>query len=319
MVERADVYFRVLVPRFGGFNAEEYENQVIEERTSETDATSDSKQADNDTNVVDHDEEDDDSIDWEEGDFGVSDSDNFNEKDDFHTDKPNDHQAAVEQTMDIMGRGGALLEGKLAVQFGGKSMDATEATPTRAKTDTPADADHAAAPTSQPADAHTEARRKIQTMVQKISTPRLPRLNRWIHALSHADGMKERVVIDPATAAIPGNEGPTSLVLLSEEKRAMRGQMLQRMMKVRGEMEGVLRSAAKLGIRPEGDEKKKVGEGSTGGALENGVGECTVKESGRENMAGMKRSWMPGHENLAVVSRKKKPKTSRFKVIYRKK
>mmetsp|Transcript_31948 Transcript_31948/g.69005 ORF Transcript_31948/g.69005 Transcript_31948/m.69005 type:complete len:599 (-) Transcript_31948:2146-3942(-) len=317
MVERADVYFRILVPRFGGFNTDRFGmNQTNEKR----EATGEAER--NTIDVYqggDEDEGDDDSIDWEEGDTGVSDSENFNESthnitSDFHSDEPNSHQAAVEQTMDIMGRAGGLLDGNLAVQLGGKSME-MEATPPRAKTETLVDL----ATTSQPADAQADARTKLQNMVRKFYAQRLPCLSRWIHALSHADGMEERAVIDPAMAGSPGNEGPVSLVLLSEEKRFMRSQVLQQLIKVRGEVQGVLRSASTLGISPDGAENKKDDNGSAGGAHGHAEREAPVKNGTGHAANDMKRPWMPGMDTLTVASTRKRPKTSRFKVIYRKK
>ena len=152
--------------------------------------------------------------------------------------------------------------------------------------------------------AHVEeviSRRKLQNLVGKVSR-RLPRLNRWISALSHADRMEERTVVDPITS-----RSLVSLGLLSEGKRAARFKLLQRMMKVRGEIEGVLRSSTKLGISLEesGTNTRALGkEGDT--ARVNGVGHFTV--------TGVKR----GSDTLTVLNKTKKSKTSRFNVIYRK-
>ncbi|KAL7532890.1 hypothetical protein ACHAXR_009354 [Thalassiosira sp. AJA248-18] len=344
MVERADQYFRVLVPRYGGFNAEPtdtHDSQISGKDSAGNDDSGDSKPTDescgldpynkNDADYDDgEDDEDDDSIDWEEGEVVLSDSDHCNENShdtssDFHSDKPNnhsssfDHQAAVEETMDIMGRGGALLDGKLAVQVGGSKSMELETTTMRVTDETLSNL--ATTTTSQPADAHAKAPRlKLQNMVQKFSTHRLPRLNRWIHALSRADGMEERQVLDPATAVNPDNKGPISLVLLSEEKRAMRGELLRRMLRVREEIEGVLRSAATLGISPEGaGNKTNDSKSSPSRAPENGNEVAASSATAvHDNVTGMKRPWKPGAE--AFVAKKKKPKSSsRFKVIYRKK
>jgi len=89
--------------------------------------------------------------------------------------------------------------------------------------------------------------------------------------------MEERAVIDPAMAGIPGNEGPVSLVLLSEEKRFMRSQVLQQLIKVRGEVQGVLRSAATLGISPDGAANKNNDNGSASGAHGHTEREAPVK------------------------------------------
>lgn len=335
MIERADGYFRVLVPRFGGFNAESLgetnQHETSKEKDDDINVTIDSIPASesngidlNDTaNGGDRDEDDDDdSIDWEEGDIGLSENNNSVEDANtasinFHDDTINnnpssiDHQTAVRETLDIMGRGGALLDGKLAVQINSGQSMGVEATSTHASA-AETRAELATTTTEENTDLKSEAHLKLQNMVQKFSTRRLPRLNQWIHALSHADGMEERAVADPATSGT-GVEGPVSLVLLSEGKRAMRGNLLKQIMKVKGEMDSVLESAAALGVRPKEAESIKEGSESTDRPLEND-GEKTPVNGAHNNMAGMKRALMPGSETLAV----KKLKSSRFKVIYRK-
>eukprot|EP00581_Thalassiosira_minuscula_P008727 CAMPEP_0183707092 /NCGR_PEP_ID=MMETSP0737-20130205/3749_1 /TAXON_ID=385413 /ORGANISM="Thalassiosira miniscula, Strain CCMP1093" /LENGTH=610 /DNA_ID=CAMNT_0025934667 /DNA_START=83 /DNA_END=1915 /DNA_ORIENTATION=+ len=326
MLERADAYFHVLVPRFGGFNyaplggndKADDDQVVIETQAFDVNAAIDSKEPAKECEGNDG-EDDEDSINWEEGDFGLSVDDNLHENildipTDLNNEKSYDHEASVEETMDIMARGGALLDGKLAVQVGAKSIDAEPAS-------IPAGIPVGTA-TASVSDAQTQALLKLQNLVKKLSTRRLPRLNQWIHALSHADGMQERAVIDPATAAVSGNEGPTSLVLLSEGKRTMRSQLLQKLMKLRSEIEGVLRSAATLGISSDGDEKKKKDDGNTSPPpkREGNKEEAQVKNNGtsEESRTEMVHSWMHGKESLNMASRRKKPKTSRFKVIYRK-
>ena len=125
MIERrADEYFRILIPRFGRFNAE-----PVNAGTKHNDQISGEGGADNNgdtvkSNVdyVDHDPEDEYFIDWEDGDIGlpVSDSDNFNETDDRKSaDKPADnidHDAAVELTMNTIERSGASLDGNLTIE-----------------------------------------------------------------------------------------------------------------------------------------------------------------------------------------------------------
>ena len=315
MVERADQYFRVLVPRFGGFNGESLEKLATHGKSAEISATFDSKLAastdgfasnDNKDGGVNNDEDDDDSsIDWEDGDFESLENENsnsgtnplftdINDNDSINDDSLIDHHDAVTHTLEVMERSGALLEGTLSIQVrGGKSIEV--------------------GPMGNPAtdqdQAHVEEvilRRKLQNLADKFFR-RLPRLNRLISALSHADGMEERTVVDPITA-----RSLVSLVLLSEGKRAARSKLLQRMMKVRGEIEGVLRSSSKLGISLEesGTKVKALGKGGDTARV-NGVSHFAV--------AGVKRPSMPsGPDTSAVLSKKKKSKTSRFNVIYRK-
>jgi len=317
MIERADKYFRVLVPRFGGFNGEPLNdlkkdgaNNIEETAEINTITTSESKLV-SQCNEINHDEDDDDSIDWEEGDFDLS----MENTDDSTSSNPSlvNHQVAVAHTLDIMGRSGALLDGNLAVQIsGGKSME-IEATSTECTTEIPTASPIAIEGAT---DANNKARIKLQHLVQKISS-RLQRLNQWIHALSHADGMEERAVIDPATAGVPGMEGPVSIVLLSGKKRTMRGELLQRMMTLRGEIDSVLKSATVLGITPNGAENKKACNGITGTPFVDENVKAPESGTCTESTGGMKRPRVSASERAGVVSKKKKSKTSRFKVIYK--
>ena len=314
MVERADEYFRVLVPRFGGFNGESLEKLATDGNIANISATYDSKLAastdgfasnGNKDGAVNYDEDDDDSsIDWEDGDFVSLENENsnagtnplfadINDDDSINDHSLIDHHDAVTHTLEVMERSGALLEGTLAIQVrGGKSIEIGPM----------------GNPATDQVQAHAEeviSRRKLQNLVDKVSR-RLPRLNRWTSALSHADGMEERTVVDPITA-----RSLVSLGLLSEGKRAARFKLLQRMMKVREEIEGVLRSSSKLGISVEESGTNMSALGKGGAARVNGAGHCTV--------SGVKRPSMPpGSDTLAVLSKTKKSKTSRFNVIYRK-
>jgi len=280
MVERADEYFRVLVPRFGGFNGESLEKLATDGNIANISATYDSKLAastdgfasnGNKDGAVNYDEDDDDSsIDWEDGDFVSLENENSNagtnplfadikDDDSINDHSLIDHHDAVTHTLEVMERSGALLEGTLAIQVrGGKSIEVGPM----------------GNPATDQVQAHAEeviSRRKLQNLADKVSR-RLPRLNRWISALSHADGMEERTVVDPITA-----RSLVSLGLLSEGKRAARFSAL----------------------------------GKGGAARVNGAGHCTV--------SGVKRPSMPpGSDTLAVLSKTKKSKTSRFNVIYRK-
>ncbi|KAL7550994.1 hypothetical protein ACHAWF_017412 [Thalassiosira exigua] len=314
MVERADECFRVLVPRFGGFNVEatgKPKDGSREERPSErvgkanltveSSVSNCKDDRNNDNNcgggggVADDAENDsDDSIDWEEGD------DDFSEEqiNDSTQDASSvvDPQVAIEQTMDIMERAGALLDGELAVQVTVDSIGAEEAPIERA---TAASQLESATSTI----SRAEVRRKLETIVKKLSTRQLPRFHQWIHALSHADGMHERAVADPAPEVGGAkNGGPVSLVLLPESKRALRRVLLQRMMKVRGEIESVLQSAARLGIRHEGSESGNLDDR---GGTDNVV---RRERSGHGTMARVKRQWMPEMQPLSLANRKRKPK-----------
>ena len=239
ILDRGDLYFKAIVPRFGGFN-------TVDDSLDTMNIDDDSKMAAEEkemssNNYKEEDEDDDDSINWEEGDADESDEHDTESID--HT-TALEHHAAVNHTLDVMDKSGALLDGRLAVQVNDAESGEREAsTADTSSSDLAAETnqDQATNPT-------IEARQKLQTLVQKLSTNRLPRLNKWIQALIHADGMQERVVADPAAM---GSEGQVSLVLISEEKRAIRGKLLQQMLKIKAEIEVLLKSAATLGIRPE--------------------------------------------------------------------
>jgi hypothetical protein len=128
--------------------------------------------------------------------------------------------------------------------------------------------------------------------------------------------MEERAVMDPATAVLPGTRqivGPVSLVLLSQEKRAMRGKMLQRMMQIREDLVGVWRSSESLGITP--DMKKgalvRVAEGSND--VSNDA--STVARTNEIPPIIPSRSNSMALPNF--IRKRKVSKTSGFHVIYR--
>jgi hypothetical protein len=271
ILDRADGYFAILVPRFGGFANSEEAGAIVDGH--EVNAAS----------------EDDDDIDWEEGDDHVSDSENpehehtlkadpaENENDAAIPGPTTDHQTAVAQTLAVMQRSGVIQEGELSVE-----VDSTQIT-TASDTDS--------------------IHQKLKDLLHDLTTRRMPRLNRWIHALSHADGMEERVAADPAS----GSAGPVSLVLLSEERRTARGPLLKRMMKVKGEIDLVLQSAGAIGV-----------------LSEEHLVESAALNNNSEEISGSakKRTWL---SSVVVAGKpfasaaKKKTKSTKFKVIYRKK
>jgi hypothetical protein len=267
MIERADIYFRILVPRFGGFNTS---IESIHKRDTGNDDDDD-------------DDVDDGSIDWEEGDVELL----IDDAEHNIVGINNDHQAAVSHTLAVMEKTGALLEGALAIQVHGDKSEADVNLPATGQDHVPDD---------------VSARKKLQNLVVKLSH-RLSRMNQWIFALSYADGMDERTVIDPITP-----RPLISLVLLSEEKRAVRSMILQRMMKVRGEIECVLHSASKLGIvQKESRSEVKIR------AIERAGISAAVNRIANDTLAGIKRPSLP------PLSKRKRTKIPRINVIYRKK
>lgn len=313
MMDRADEYFRLLVPRFGGFMHRQ-ESQRLE-NVYQTECGIVDRDTTNEIyrgNGVGAIEEDDggDSIDWEEGDTNFYDPHNNEEDDNLHCEDHKDdnhsthgtpsnpsswksatttppltrdhadHHTAVTQTLAVMEKSGALHEGGLAVQLGSSAHNLLAT------------------------DANVQVvHEKLKGLVQSLSSRKLPRLHRWIHALSHADGMEERSVVDSASGL---GGGPVSLVLLSEEKRALRGPLLKRMMKVRSEIEMVLQAARTLGAFAE--EAAQRGVDDREGAA------ATMDDDGTEVK---KRTWL---SSFLATDRKpvpmKKPRHSKFKVIY---
>jgi hypothetical protein len=314
MVGRADEYFRILVPRFGGFNGDSLErrnkhtNAFVSAEIPEISTADDSKLTsitdevalnNNKDGGIHHNEDDGgSSIDWEEGDM-ESDNETFNAGADPFFDDINcdesiddhfliDHQVAVTRTLEVMERSGALLEGAISIQvMGSKSI---EVEPIETQGQAPVE--------------EVVVLRKLQKLVHKFSR-QLPRLNQWICALSHADGMEERTVVDPITA-----QPLVSLRLLSEKNRAMRTKLLQRFMTVRGEIEGALQSSSKLGIGKSGTKMR---------ALKKNDHTAQVNEVTFGAELGLKRRLIyPGFETMVMSSKRKKHNTARFNIIYQK-
>ncbi|KAL3805834.1 hypothetical protein HJC23_007795 [Cyclotella cryptica] len=322
MVERAEEYFRILVPRFGGFmdqsrlgdadsvmkvqavqqldNVNRSESDAIDQGLNEVDPGNEVGGA------IEDNDDDGDSIDWEEGDTNFSDPHDKDDKDNANS--PNDnpsnlsltaetttpisaidhaqHDTAVTETLAIMEKSGALHEGGLTVQLGSSAHNLLGSNAN-----------------------NQVVHEKLKKLVEHLSSRKLPRLHRWINALSHADGMEERSVADSASG-LGGTIGPVSLVLLSEEKRALRGSLLKRMMKVRSEIEMALQSAHTLGALEEQEELSIVGNqhGAKGANNHEGT-----------NLILKKKTWL---SSFVVAGKKpapkKKPRNSKFKVIYRK-
>jgi hypothetical protein len=342
------------MPRYGGFNSDilpvgVVSSPKVEERKLELRddiMTSDEEKiglVDNCTNqiekgdgvgvskvveVVEEDDDDDISVDWEDGD--VKSCDEVNNDDTNRGEKVSNvhtvdnHQAAVSRTLDVITRSGALLDGQLAILLGRGASTSTRTESSTQPVGEPCVDTLATTTTEQTTDPNTVSHRRLHNLVRKISLRHLPRLNQWIHALSHADMMEERTVVDPVSAAMPGmgggsrsSSGPVSLVLLSQEKRAMRGTMLQRMMRIREDLVGVLRSSDSLGIRSTTDMSRR--------ALNDGPG--PVGEPGNEARPYDGSTVVREHpipptmpsrtETLAAPSiRKRTYKSSRFRVIY---
>jgi len=296
MLGRADLYFKVLVPRLGGFNTAD-ESLDMTNNTDDLKLAAEEKEMSMSNHKEEEEEEDDDndSINWEEGDADESDEHDTESID--HTTSL-EHHAAVNHTLAVIGKSGSLLDGRIAVQVNGGELRERK----------PAATSNLSAEANPPT---VEARQKLQKIVKKLSTTRLPRLNKWIQALMHADGMQERIVADPAAM---GNEGQVSLVLIPEEKRAIRGKLLQQMLKIKAEIEVLLKSAATLGIR-EDDTTEQATETSNGSNSE-ARSSLNNSSSGMQRIypsAGIIRPSRP--KSGSGVTRKKR---KAIKVVYNK-
>ena len=285
MLARADYCFKVLLPRWGGFN--NTDDQMNEDKNATSISTPEDPISDDVSVCL----EDDDSIEWEEGDADLLSDDEEEGKilapaSDHGT---TSHVDAVAQTLAVMERSGTLLDGKLSVEFGrdpqseGTNEDETKA----------------------------NARRELEAIVKKFSSKRMQRLNQWIHALTYADGMVERAVVDPASGNV-GEAGPVSVVLLSEDKRTLRGPLLQQMMKLKGEIESVLKSAEVLGVHFESNEGER------------GDAQATTTEATLSNNAGAakrNRPWLTGTftQGHQTMKKQKQTKNAKVRVIYRRK
>ena len=301
MVERADDCFKVLLPRWGGFNVDD---EINDDKKSSAKSTSDNPNSDD----VSVDLEDDDSIEWEDGDADLLSDDEEEGKvlASDHDIDTSSHVGAVAQTLAVMERSGTLLDGKLSVEVG--KVAPNSSTPTELESEgSNQDARKA------------DARLELEAIVKKLSSKRIQRLRQWIHALTYADGMMERAVVDPAASAASGNvgkAGPVSVVLLSKDKRTLRGPLLQQMMKLKGEVEGVLKSAEVLGVRSESNEAREREDAVQAAATST---EATL--SNNAGAAKRKRPWLTGvfTQGHQTTKKQKQTNNAKVRVIYRRK
>jgi hypothetical protein len=288
LIDKVDGYFGILVPRYGGFMNRMDSHEVGKDVADTSGQGPVKRQSDNDnvdvdcnnTDEVIKEEDDDDSIDWEEGDANESSADDQNCAVDHDSQTENllfnDHHEAVSHTLDIMQRSGLLQEGGLSLEVGSLVQNSV------LETD------------------HNDVQVKLTKLVDDLSSRKLPRLNRWINALSHADLMEERAIEDPASIA---GDGPVSLVLLSEEKRALRGPLLKRMMNVKSEIETVIQSAGTIvGLERQSDHSESAA--------------ANTSKDTRQNEG--KKPWLTSVVVAGKQAAKKKAKGSKFKVVYRK-
>lgn len=135
MLDRAYACMDILMPRIGVDDPE----KAIKLKSRDSEITG-----------VDYDDDDDDLVDWEEGDEMVV---------------ANTHAAAVEQTLTLMQGTGDLQEGTIEIKFDSRVNEKT--TDTRIE----------------------YARNKLQKYVSSLGTKHLPCLSSWVNSLSQADNL----------------------------------------------------------------------------------------------------------------------------------
>lgn len=309
MIGKADGYFRLLVPRYGGFVNESdngevqqisscenlVEEEVVAERSnilldgSACNRTEMSNKEISHNNFVETFEDDDASIEWEEGD-----ADCFNDEDSprgnllteieetgrFDT----DHHTAVAHTLGVMQQSGVIREGGLSVELGPSVQNS--------KTTLGAN--------------NRGSQIKLKKLVDDLKSQRLPQLNKWVHALSHADGMEERTVEDPSNAG----GGPVSLTLLSAEKRALRASLLKRMLKIKGDAETTIQSANLLSAITE----EELQHSNT-----NQEASAPTNNPEAESGAARKRVWLSTVAMARKPAVKKSRRYTKFGIFYHKK
>ena len=191
--------FDALVPRIADFNSE----ITLENKHNNSDQT------------PPKDNEDENSIDWEDG---------FESEDD-NRDCGDDHVAAVESTLAVMESTRATLNGGISVDFGVRDEGSNHTSKIL-----------------------TSNKITLNKLVTRLSKQKL-RLEIWIDGLKFADNMVEKKSYHQTST----NSRPVQmpLILLPVSKRQLRGYMLKKLMDVNHDIIGVLNSAAKLEIFPE--------------------------------------------------------------------
>ncbi len=267
---------------------------------------------------IDKYDEDDGSIEWEDGDIDLTDENDYlNDGSILSTNEPlpeTSHQEAVERTLTVMERSGVLLDGELDIPLGrsdsmNSAIDSTNITNNGSVNDSNTTS-------NDNSDSKSTARGELHVLINQLSAKYLPRVKRWIHALSHADGMVERTVSDPASA--PGTIGPASLILLPRKQRSLRGPILQQIIKLKGRIDHLIELTARLGIYPNGH-----GNNAGAGQINNNNQNSTDQSKSRHLLPVQRNVWLKGNFVIGIVEtiakqkeKKKQPKGLKLKVLY---
>jgi hypothetical protein len=222
IVKCLDECFYVLVPRFG--------HCTVENQTG--------------TSLTD-DAEDDDSIDWEDGDDIEDDNVDWEDGDDtieetsgelpstISSNKQDSHSIEVDKTLAVMKRSGIFKNGSLAVPIGN---DLSQLLTSKAQPD------------------HTIGnwKKDLVKYVNLLSKRHAPRITEWVHALTTADMMVE----SKDEKHGDGLKTNGSLIVMPASKRIQKGEILQALMKTKREIARALSLASKVVPANEADVSK---------------------------------------------------------------
>eukprot|EP00559_Dactyliosolen_fragilissimus_P003112 CAMPEP_0184867236 /NCGR_PEP_ID=MMETSP0580-20130426/25590_1 /TAXON_ID=1118495 /ORGANISM="Dactyliosolen fragilissimus" /LENGTH=368 /DNA_ID=CAMNT_0027367383 /DNA_START=996 /DNA_END=2098 /DNA_ORIENTATION=+ len=233
----ADNCFHALVPRIG-----------IPHSTSSPTNCNDSYHKDEDVNA---DKEDEDFVDWEEGDHihstdvpvntlvhqKTNADSNSNGQITHHNngfdDERKDHLAAVEHSIAVMQQSGAIKAGALSIDFDGNdNILSTSMISTSSPNQEKSAVDQSKI--------EQHSMNTLKKCVEVLSNRYLPRLIKWIDGLRLADNM----VSHNASTSSSTN----SLTLIPNNQRKLRKEILHQVNNTRRDVERTLRSASRLNL-----------------------------------------------------------------------
>ena len=231
----------------------------------ETDADAD---ADAEIVVEAEEDSDDDGIEWEDGDGDDGDDDKNNnegatrrdQNETLQSEEQNRHEhehenrlSAVEQTLAVMKRSGALKnDGTLEVVF--DTNKRTEAG-AGAGTETATGEEEQSSETHSFVDnvEHKDVKQKLSKCI-KFLTKRLDKISMWIDAIVHADNMTDAsrlrsTMQDKRNARTRTSTGvPSSAVLLPQSVRSIKGATKRSLINLKDAIERALTAEAKIGM-----------------------------------------------------------------------
>lgn len=211
IVKRLDECFYVLVPRFG--------HGTVDKQVG-TFSTNDNE--DNDS--IDWEDGDDiehDNVDWEDGD-NIED-DNIEWDDGDHTiEKQGSHSMEVEKTLAVMEKSGIFKNGSLAVPIGSDFSHLLTTDPNIKQNQA------------------IDKKKDVVRYVNLLNKRHAPRISEWVHALTTADMMVE------SSDESHGWKSNASLIIMPASKRIQKGKILHALLKTKMEIARALLLASKI-------------------------------------------------------------------------